>query len=213
VPDVTAKWAGRWWKKQVAAPWRNVSPLNPDLAAMIGVDVRAAAAGHDFRYRWHPNRSGRAIALSDFEGDWAQASKAVTGVEVRDPTADVDVVAYCLGVPPEQFLVEGIDRSLIRRAMWGLLPEIILTKRSRGVQSADWYEKLTSKRDMLSLEIARHCTSPLARRFIDLNRLAHALANWPTEGWHTPKIVEEYRFVMARGIAAARFLAWLESSG
>jgi asparagine synthase (glutamine-hydrolysing) len=213
VPDVAAKWACRVWKRQLAAPWHSVSPLNPDIAAMIGVDARAAGSGHDFSYRWQPNRRGRAIALSDFEGDWAQAAKAVTGVEVRDPTADVDVVAYCLGVPSEQFLAEGIDRSLIRRAMWGLLPEIILTKRLRGVQSADWYEKLTGKRDMLSLEIARLSASPLARRFIDLNRLTRALANWPSEGWHTPKIMEEYRFVMARGIAAARFLAWLESSG
>ena len=30
--------------------------------------------------------------------------KPVTGVEVRDPTADIDVVSYCFGVPPEQYL-------------------------------------------------------------------------------------------------------------
>ena len=47
-------------------------------------------------------------------------TKAVTGVEVRDPTADIDVVSYCLAIPPEQYLAEGTDRSLIRRAMSGV---------------------------------------------------------------------------------------------
>lgn len=149
--------------------------------------------------------------LADFEGEWAQALKSVTGVEVRDPTSDVDVVSYCLAVPPEQFLAESVDRSLIRRAMWGLLPEIVLTKRLRGVQAADWYEKLDSRRDMIAAEITALSGSPLAKRFIDFNRLARAIADWPTGGWQTTKIVQEYRFVLARGIASARFLAWLES--
>ena len=46
----------------------------------------------------------------DYIGDWHAAEKAVTGVEVRDPTADIDVVSYCFGVPPEQYLAEGIAR-------------------------------------------------------------------------------------------------------
>ena len=75
-------------------------------------------------------------------GDWRAAEKAFTGVEVRDPTADLDVVSYCFGVPPEQYLAEDIDRSLIRRAMWGLVPESVLTNRLHGMQAADWHEKL-----------------------------------------------------------------------
>ena len=82
----------------------------------------------------------------DYVGDWHAAEKAVTGVEVRDPTADLDVISYCFGVPPEQYLAEGIDRSLIRRAMWGLLPEEVLTNRLSGLQAADWYEKLDRER-------------------------------------------------------------------
>ncbi len=64
--------------------------------------------------------------MVDYFGDWNAAQQAFHGVETRDPTADIDVVAYCFGVPPEQYLAEGVDRSLIRRAMWGLLPEIVL---------------------------------------------------------------------------------------
>ena len=72
----------------------------------------------------------RGLFQVDYGGDWHAAEKALTGVEVRDPTADLDVISYCFGVPPEQYLAEGTDRSLIRRAMWGLLPETVLTNRS-----------------------------------------------------------------------------------
>ena len=98
--------------------------------------------GHDFLYRMRPDERVSGLAQIDYAGDWHAAEKAVTGVEVRDPTADMDVVSYCFGIPPEQYLAEGIDRSLIRRAMWGLLPDAVLTNRLSGLQAADWYEKL-----------------------------------------------------------------------
>src|SRR4029077_14335064 len=96
----------------------------------------------------------------DYVGDWHAAEKAITGVEVRDPTADIDVVSYCFGVPQEQYLAEGIDRSLIRRAMWGLLPDKILTNRMSGLQAADWYETMGHQRGELARQIGRH--RPLA---------------------------------------------------
>jgi asparagine synthase (glutamine-hydrolysing) len=85
------------------------------------------------------------------------------------------VASYCFGIPPEQFLTEGIDRSLIRRAMWGLLPEIVATNRMNGLQSPDWYEKLERRREILMKEIFELSASPLARRAIDLDRLGRAI--------------------------------------
>jgi len=133
-------------------------------------------------------------------------------VETRDPTADIDVIAYCFGVPPEQFLAEDIDRSLIRRAMWGMLPERVLSNRLMGLQSADWFEKLGSRRQQLLTEIAEIATSPLARKAIDLDRLERALQNWPAGGWHRGRTIEEYHLALTRGIAGARFLRWIETA-
>ncbi len=133
-------------------------------------------------------------------------------METRDPTADVDVVAYCFGIPPEQYLAEGVDRSLIRRAMWGLLPELVLTNRLIGLQAADWFEKLDGRREKLMAEIAEIATSPVTRKAIDLDRLERALRNWPAGGWQRSKIVEEYHLALTRGIAGGRFLRWIESA-
>ncbi|MEJ2435302.1 MAG: asparagine synthase-related protein, partial [Pseudolabrys sp.] len=193
-------------------PWQEHSPIRPAFAAAMGVEARARRAGHDFRDRMRPDERLRALAQVDYAGDWQAAEKAVTGVEVRDPTADLDVVAYCFGVPPEQYLAEGVDRSLIRRAMWGLLPEAVLTNRLSGLQAADWHEKLTRRRHALAREVERLTQSPLASRIIDLERLERALGNWPTGGWHRPEIFREYNLALTRGLAGGRFLRWFEQA-
>ena len=134
-----------------------------------------------------PDERLRGLAQIDYAGDWHAAEKAVTGVEVRDPTADIDVLSYCFGVPPEQYLAEGIDRSLIRRAMWGLLPDAVLTNRLSGLQAADWYEKLEGQRGELARQLGELAESPLVCRIIDLLRLEKAIKTWPAGGWHTQR--------------------------
>jgi asparagine synthase (glutamine-hydrolysing) len=96
--------------------------------------------------------------------------------------------------------------------MWGLLPDIVLTNRQSGLQSADWYEKLGKRRPQLAAEVADLAASPLARRAIDLARLERAVKNWPTGGWHTSEIADEYHLALTRGIAGGRFLRWMESA-
>ena len=195
-----------------SSPWQSHSPINADFARLTGVDQRARKDGHDFLYHLRPDERVARLTAVDYAGDWFAAEKAVTGVEVRDPTADIDVVAYCLGVPTEQYLVEGIDRSLIRRAMWGLLPEMVLTNRLSGLQVPDWNEHLESQRDQLARQITELSSSATVRRMIDVERLERALKNWPTGGWHTTEVFQEYNLALTRGIASGRFLRWFESA-
>jgi asparagine synthase (glutamine-hydrolysing) len=194
------------------APWRNHAAILPEFAASMRVEARAREFGHHFRDRLRRDERARSLAAVDYLGDWLAAEKAVTGVELRDPTADIDVVSFCFGVPPEQYLAEGIDRSLIRRAMWDLLPEAVLTGRLGGIHSADWYEKLSLRRDQFAAELPELSETASARRSIDFARLERAIRDWPLEGWHTSKVADEYHFAFTRGIAGARFLRWFESS-
>jgi asparagine synthase (glutamine-hydrolysing) len=194
------------------ASWHEHSPIRPDFAAAMGVDARARTNRHDFLYRTRPDERIQSLLQADYAGDWHAAEKALTGVEVRDPTADIDVVSYCFGVPPEQYLAEGTDRSLIRRAMWGLLPEAVLTNNLRGLQDADWHERFSGRSSELASEIEALSHSPLARRAIDLARLERAVANWPADGWHRPEIFTEYNLALMRGVAGGRFLRWFESA-
>jgi asparagine synthase (glutamine-hydrolysing) len=211
-PKRLADWLDRRRSTSRLAPWQYHSPINANFARLMGVDERARKVGHDFLYRVRPDERLKRLTAVDYAGDWFAAEKAVTGVEVRDPTADIDVVAYCLGVPAEQYLAEGIDRSLIRRAMWGLLPEIVLTNRLSGLQMPDWNEPLENQRDQLVRQVAELSSSALVRRIIDVERLENALKNWPRGGWHTTEVFQEYNLALTRGVAGGRFLRWFESS-
>ena len=212
IPQPLSNWIERRQRPNRTAAWQDHSPIREDFANAMAVDRRARKLGHDFLYRAHRDERTRGLAQVDYLGDWQAAEKAVTGVEVRDPTADIDVVSYCFGIPPEQFLAEGIDRSLVRRAMWGLLPEAVLTNRSRGLQAADWYEKLATERSGLSRQIAALSRSPLARKMIDFPRLETAISTWPNTGWEKLEVFREYNLALTRGIAGARFLQWFESA-
>jgi asparagine synthase (glutamine-hydrolysing) len=211
-PARLGNWADRRRHPSRAAPWQDHAPIRAEFGAAMAVDARAKRVGHDFLYRMRRGERIKGLAEIDYAGDWHAAEKAVTGVEVRDPTADIDVISYSFGIPPEQYLAEGIDRSLVRRAMWGLLPDIVLTNRLSGMQGADWYEKLETQRRELASEIAELAKSPLARRVIDLDRLEIAVRNWPKGGWHTPEVFQEYNLALTRGIAGGRFLRWVGSA-
>ena len=102
--------------------------------------------------------------------------------------------------------------STMRRAMWGLLPEIVLTNRLSGLQAADWYGKLESQRGELARQIAEISESPLVCRVIDVVRLESAINNWPTGAWHTAEVFQEYNLALRRGIAGGGFLRWFESA-
>ena len=211
MPKRLAHWLDQRRRLMRVAPWQDHSPINADFAHLMRVDERARKVGHDFLYSLRPDERIKRLTAVDYAGDWFAAEKAVTGVEVRDPTADIDVVAYCLGVPTEQYLAEGIDRSLIRRAMWGLLPEMVLTNRLSGLQTPDWNEHLESDREQLAREVAEFSSSALVRRMIDVGRLEDALKTWPTGGWHTTEVFQEYNLALTRGVAGGRFLRWFES--
>jgi asparagine synthase (glutamine-hydrolysing) len=53
-------------------------------------------------------------------------------VYVSHPFLYRPLVEFCLAVPPDQFLRNGEGRSLMRRALSGLLPPRILTRKSKG---------------------------------------------------------------------------------
>jgi asparagine synthase (glutamine-hydrolysing) len=212
VPAQLGNWADRRRHPGRMAAWQDHAAIRPDFAAAMAVNVRAQKSGHDFLYRMRQDERIRGLTRVDYVGDWHAAEKAVTGIEVRDPTADIDVISYCYGVPPEQYLAEGVDRSLIRRAMWGLLPEMVLTNRLSGLQTPDWYEKLESQRGELARQIAELSESALVRRVIDLVRLERAINNWPTGCWHTTKVFQEYNLALTRGVAGGRFLRWFEAA-
>lgn len=97
-----------------------------------------------------------------------------TGVCKRDPTGDKRVVEFCMRLPYDCFFdkTTGQDRSLIKRAMTGYIPDEILNERRRGLQAADWLERLEPQWDDFIREFQDElCQAPRIFKYVNLSSI------------------------------------------
>ena len=182
--------------------------IHPRRFNELDLRARARKCGLDFDYRpwkdsfsmrlWHLRRSDPGNYNKGVLGDWH--------IDSRDPTADVRLLEFCLAIPTEQFLSNGIPRALGRRALADRLPKIVLENRQTGLQAADWHERLTAVRNRVTSEIDQIAACPVAAKTLDLSRLHRLVENWPADGWHDAELSHSYRSTLLRAIAAGYFL-------
>ncbi|MDQ0270914.1 asparagine synthase-related protein [Cytobacillus purgationiresistens] len=99
------------------------------------------------------------------------------GTVQRDPTDDLRVIRYCLSIPDEQFVRNGMDRALIRRATEGYLPDNIrLNDETRGVQGADGVHRMIPAWNEFIDELEKMMENPLIQELLDKEVLIAALA-------------------------------------
>lgn len=162
---------------------------------------------------WPDSRAYRyALFLNaDIRSDIERGYEALYQVQERDPTADLRLVEFCLSIPEEQYFRDGISRRLIRDAMRERLPHEVLSNPLRGLQAADWFERLADARPRLADELARFERSPLVRSVLDLERLRRLLDRVPNPGSDADVIWRTYRGTFESGMMTGRFLVWFES--
>lgn len=141
------------------------------------------------------------------------ATQAVAQIEVRDPTADKRIVEFCLSIPPEQYVVGGHSRSLVRRAMRGRLPESTLLRYQRGHQGADWYLPMTDALGEMRGEAAAIERCDEARDAVDLPRLNQLLDTWPQSGFEQQEVAGLWHNALIRALSMGYFLRSRSSSG
>ncbi|GFN31060.1 asparagine synthase-related protein [Paenibacillus xylaniclasticus] len=125
------------------------------------------------------------LAVFNLQGTSSAKLSARYGIWERDPTADVRVVRFCLSIPLEQFVKNGISRSLIRRSTAGYLPDQIrLNQRIRGVQAADWMHRIIPDWPLLLDEIGRLCRDPLVSSYLNVSAIRQS---WETVRSMSPK--------------------------
>jgi asparagine synthase (glutamine-hydrolysing) len=134
-------------------------------------------------------------------------------VQTRCPPVDVRLVEFCLALPEDQYLRDGQPRWLLRRAMTDRLPPEVLRNQKRGLQVADWFERLGAIRPQIMEELARFEQSELARRVLDLARLRQLVQQWPQAGWGEMRVYLDYHRILQFGLMVGRFLRWFEAGG
>jgi asparagine synthase (glutamine-hydrolysing) len=209
-------WFWQWANEIVASRKRdilNYTAIRAECLAKLDLAARARESDLDLLYR--PWRDGFAMRLwSITRGDPGNGHKGTLagwGIDRRDPTADKRLVEYCLSVPTEEFLADGVTRSLARRALADRLPAAVLNEPRRGYQAVDWHEALTASRAEIATELDRLGDCASAATALDLPRLKRMVENWPTSGWERMDVVRPYRYALTRGLGIGHFL--LKTSG
>ena len=188
--------------------------IRPEFQARMNCTARARKAGWDLSYRpWADSRRVRIAVLQrlDFGARFA-ADNAAAGLETRDPTCDVRLVEFCLSIPDDQYLRGGQDRWLLRRMMRDILPPEILDQRTRGLQSADWYERTAAALPRIREELDRMISHGGVGEYLDLKSMKDSLDEWPTSGWHSRKAEHSYRLKLLRGLSVGMFIRYVEDN-
>jgi asparagine synthase (glutamine-hydrolysing) len=194
------------WRRGGNPPWHDDSLIHPEFAARSGVIDRAAREYLPFDAP--PIRDWRLGRINDFRiycetADWFAKVRAKFGVDIRTPAFDRRLVEFCIGIPQDQYLREGCDRWLIRRAMKGRLPDIVLNNKKWGAQAADWFPRLTRERDHIAEKVKRIAETPELASILDMQRVTAILDNWPDcqPLEYSPEEKHLWAFVEALGMA------------
>ncbi|MBT2679844.1 asparagine synthetase B [Bacillus sp. ISL-35] len=128
------------------------------------------------------------------------------GLVDRDPTNDLRVVRFSLSVPEEQYVQNGLDRALIRRATKGYLPDDIrLNMRKRGIQGADGVHRMTSIWDRFIDEIEKLKSDSLMTGMIDIKVIDKCVAIIKDNP--KPELAFEFEFnILMRSLILYRFI-------
>jgi asparagine synthase (glutamine-hydrolysing) len=192
-----------------------VSALNPALLAVCDAEAKSAGEPDRAASAHALARDGFAVRLGilrrvDF-GPYLLGTLAGWGIDSRDPTADRRVVEFCLALPEDQFLRDGLPRRLVRRAFADELPPEVLGQVRKGAQASDFHESIERIREALLAQLERMARSSMAARCLDLPWLRTMLEDWPADGWHNRRQEVEYGTTLLRGLAMGSFILDVEA--
>jgi len=203
----------RQWRIGEAKDWGRHCALNPNFTAELQIggtldrSLYRMRVGGDHRLvqerrRWTWNDE----APRDTQG----VLRAMTGIDQRIPLADRRVVEFFGSLPLEDFLKDGVRRSLARRMLAGQAPAEIIDSRCGGKQNGDWHARVTANLPAIQADLNRLRASPMARRVVDVDKLQTLLDTWPADAAAAELRRASCYAMLTRGMEMGRFLAWHE---
>ncbi len=132
------------------------------------------------------------------------------GLWDRDPTNDINVISFCLSLPIEQYVQNGMGRSIIRRATNNRLPDSVrLNHQKRGIQGADtlhrmsdsWYDFIDNIEELIS--------DPTVTDIFNIHVIKKALSY--IESYKQPETIYTDEFkILTRSLIVYKFLMRLK---
>lgn len=203
------------WDRLMDAQGRAPEPAAIGLIAPARRVALGLTAGHARGPVGRINRmEGAAARVAVMQrGDGACYGKGLLAqwrVDRRDPTADRRLAEFCLAVPEDQYLRDGVPSAMVRAGLADRLPGAIIASRARGLQASDWHLGMVPARDRLVEEIEAIAASAAAAQVVDVAAMRQLAADWPDQGWDRAEVQAQYRSNLLRALAIGHFLRLAE---
>jgi asparagine synthase (glutamine-hydrolysing) len=185
--------------------------ISPEFARSTGVYAKLQEQGIDVTGNAFDAIGARQhqfenLSIASKNGSMSTNFSLAYALRERDPTCDPRVIEFCLSVPLEQYVQNGMDRALLRRSTKNYLPDKVrLNQRVRGVQGADWVHRMMPVWPQLANELEELCGDPAASRYLNVPFIRQALS----EIGRTPKPEQAFSpsiRLLIRSIIVYRFL-------
>jgi hypothetical protein len=192
---------------RAARAWRRLRHGRDDAAAPDRMPLRTAR-------RLGQEAGPSAVSRSAWEAavlvdPSASTSMQVPGLNVwhSDPLGDAEVSRVLFSLGPQEWLGDGRNRALARRATLGLLPDEVRLRATRGVQGIDLGRAIDAHQQQYAAALDRVTSSPLARDLLDTAALRRSMAGGvPTQG----RAAYEWQLFEGRALGMGLFVAWYE---
>ncbi|PIQ42996.1 MAG: hypothetical protein COV52_06495 [Gammaproteobacteria bacterium CG11_big_fil_rev_8_21_14_0_20_46_22] len=203
----------RYYQRKRYSPWASFSAIHPEFVASIDLLSHYAEEEGKRHYRQHRDRgSYYRTAFCDFVTPVNTAIRCLHGVAHIDPTLDRRIVEFFLRVPDTIFTdPTGRSRLLVREGLKGLMPDCVLDRTSRGMQSANWYYWLDNRKEFI-IDLLHHWRSTDIAHYIDLEKLIVLMKKWSlTQAMHSQgrryaNIEYDYHLKLLRAIEVGLFI-------
>lgn len=124
----------------------------------------------------------------------------------RDPTNDLRVVKFCLSLPYNQYVQNGLDRALIRRATKNYLPDNIrMNLRTRGIQGADGVHRMKHIWSDFIQEVEQLCQDSVISNYLNIEVIKEAISKIGAAPRPEYAYDAEFKILM-RSVIVGRFL-------
>lgn len=194
-------------------PFRLTNGINPEFAVQMGVYDKLRRYGIG-KYGWLEASNIYEVRKTLLQKlyPWNTGNTLISKLSLRhslwkrDPTNDLRVVRFCLSVPEEQYVENGMDRALIRKSTKNILPDKVrLNQRIRGAQGVDWVHRMLPHWDGFVGELRKLSQSEMALKYFD-GEAIHTALEKAAEGGN-PKLATDpdYKLLM-RSLITMRFL-------
>jgi asparagine synthase (glutamine-hydrolysing) len=189
------------WKKPL--DWTSRYSIQPAFARRIGLELPV-------RNRTMPRAADLIIdyvnsaRLQELLEEWACRAAAVA-LEPRYPLLDKRLIEFCVRVPPGQHVQGGYTRSLIRRAMEGVLPSEVQWRTTKEPFTPDYHRRVLSTKQQLIDFLRETGEEDLAWVYVSRPKIEQALER--LKPWQAGTTWEaDAQRVIGRGIEMACFI-------